>query len=91
MQIKIQPALRADHRHRFQAILGEVAQGIGYVDGGGTMMSGESCDIFIYPLEGFSEGDLRLRLTGRREKPPWKLPSVDAGPKDQDHRDPITD
>lgn len=40
-------------------------------------MDGTSCQIFLYPDDGFTEMDLRIALTGRPDDPPWPLPEID--------------
>lgn len=74
MQIKIQPALMPDHRHAIEDLLGKIVKDVGKVDGGETEMSGVESNIFIYPSGGFSETDLRIRLTGTEKEPPWEYP-----------------
>lgn len=77
MQIKIQPALQPLHQHKLQDVLQGIVEGVGKVDGGETDMTGAECSIFIYPLEGHTEDDLRERLTGTTTEPPWELPKAD--------------
>lgn len=76
MKITITPALQPVIRHRLQnAIAIELAH-IGKVDGGETAMDGTECSIYVYPVEGKTELDVRKALTGGFEEP-WPLPPFD--------------
>ena len=74
MKITITPALQPGVRHDLQNTLAKVVKGIGRIDGGGTMMDGTKCDIYIYPIDGKTEEDVRERLTGTPLEPPWSEP-----------------
>ena len=77
MKLEIKPAIFPEIRQKMAHTLDEILEGIGYIDGGGTMLDGSSSDIFIYPVDGKTEADVRLALTGHADEGPWPLPEIE--------------
>ena len=70
MKIEIRPAIMAGLRQEMAHALRYALAGVGYIDGGGTMLDGSSSDIIIYPVDGKTEADVRLALTGHADEGP---------------------
>lgn len=80
MKLEIKPAImpivRQAMAKAIEAALENDGEFVGYIDGGDTMLDGSVSAIYIYPVEGKTEADVRRALTGHADEPPWPMPEI---------------